>query len=158
MSRSAAKNSKSSYLGCLITLVILVAIGFMVYRYIYILSIRLPDRPVFEEELPKPKVAKNPTPKPSPQAKASPKPKPSPSPKPTPTLPQGAYNGRVIWEEGLSVRSDPSYDSETIDGVEYNSEVIVLQTSEDGEWLKIRIGDSDREGWVRNGNIDKINP
>jgi len=72
-------------------------------------------------------------------------------------LPEGAYRAKVTWSTGLSLRSQPSPDSERIGGVGYNSEIIILKTSEDGQWQQIRIPSSGEEGWVKAGNIEKIN-
>jgi uncharacterized protein YgiM (DUF1202 family) len=80
---------------------------------------------------------------------------------PTPTeeaeekLPQGAYKATVTWTDGLSVRSEPSIESDRVGGVAYNKELIVLQTSEDGKWQKVRTVGGDVEGWIKAGNTKK---
>ncbi|GAB4314639.1 MAG: hypothetical protein Kow0091_21710 [Geminocystis sp.] len=74
----------------------------------------------------------------------------------TEDLPEGAYRGKVIWSTGLSLRAEPGIDSERIGGVGYNWEIIILGTSDDGGWQKIRIPSSGQEGWVKAGNIEKI--
>lgn len=76
----------------------------------------------------------------------------SPSPKP---LPSGAYEGRVSQSIGLILRDAPGRESGQIDGIEYNDKVTVLETSSDGDWQKVRLQPSDREGWVKAGNIEK---
>ncbi len=76
----------------------------------------------------------------------------SPSPKP---LPSGAYEGRVSQSIGLILRDAPGRESGQIGGIEYNDKVIVLETSSDGDWQKVRLQPSDREGWVKAGNIEK---
>ena len=108
----------------------------------------MPSKPIFAEEIkskkPPRKVVKKPKPSPSPSL--------SPSPSPTPEeLPKGAYKSRVIWSEGLSLRSGPSRGNERVGGVGYNEEVIVLE--EDGEWVKIRSGQGGAEGWVKSANL-----
>lgn len=75
----------------------------------------------------------------------------------TEDLPEGAYRARVTWSTGLSVRSQPSPDAERVGGVGYNWEIIILSSSSDGDWQKIRIPSSGEEGWVKAGNIEKIN-
>ncbi|MEB3174240.1 MAG: SH3 domain-containing protein [Cyanobacteriota bacterium] len=126
-----------------------------------------PERPVFPEEVAKkakaevskPKASPKPDPKASQEPKPavspspSPTPSPSPSPSPSPTLPPNAYRAKVIWGEGLSLRSGPGRDSERTGGVGYNEEVIVLES--DGEWVKIRTS-GEQEGWVRQGNLQKL--
>ena len=71
-------------------------------------------------------------------------------------LPDGAYRAKVTWSTGLSLRSQPDSDAERIGGVEYNSELIVLQTSADGGWQQVRLPNSQSEGWVKAGNVEKV--
>lgn len=80
-------------------------------------------------------------------------PKTTPSPKP---LPSGAYRGRVSWAEGLSLRSQPNQEAERIGGVGFNQKIIILEESEDKSWQKIRLQDSEQEGWVKAGNTEKV--
>ncbi len=70
-------------------------------------------------------------------------------------LPEGAYRARVIWEEGLKLRAEPSKDAQRVGGVEYNWELIIL--SENGAWQKVRIPSSGQEGWIKAGNVERIN-
>jgi uncharacterized protein YgiM (DUF1202 family) len=58
---------------------------------------------------------------------------------------------------GLVIRSDPSQDADRVGGVEYEQELTVLETSSDGEWLRVRLSGSDTEGWVKAGNVEKVN-
>ncbi|MHC0062807.1 SH3 domain-containing protein [Nostoc sp. UIC 10890] len=84
---------------------------------------------------------------------------PTESPKPTPTakpLPSGAYRGRVTWADGLSLRSQPNQEAERIGGVAFNQKIIVLEESGDKGWQKIRLEDSEQEGWVKAGNTEKV--
>ncbi len=74
----------------------------------------------------------------------------------TEDLPEGAYRARVIWSSGLSVRSQPDPNSERVGGVGYNWEIIILSSSSDGDWQKIRIPSSGEEGWVKAGNVEKV--
>lgn len=91
-----------------------------------------------------PAVAKDATPgNEKPDAEASPKP-----------LPSGAFQARVTQQIGLIVRDAPSVDGAQIGGVDFNAQVTVLETSPDGDWQKIRLS-SDREGWVKAGNVEK---
>lgn len=71
-------------------------------------------------------------------------------------LPPGAYRARVTWSDGLSLRAEPSQDAERIGGVGYNSELIILE-ERNREWQKIRVPGSGQEGWVKAGNVAKIN-
>jgi hypothetical protein len=71
-------------------------------------------------------------------------------------LPAGAYKARVNWSSGLSLRAEAGADAERIGGVAYNTNLIVLEESADKRWQKVRIPGSNREGWIKAGNIDKV--
>ncbi|UKP00868.1 SH3 domain-containing protein [Nostoc sp. UHCC 0870] len=86
----------------------------------------------------------------------------SPTPSATPTesseaLPPGAYQGRVTWSEGLSLRAEPKQDAERVGSVAFKQNIIVLEENQDKSWLKIRIEGSKQEGWVKAGNIERVN-
>jgi 5-hydroxyisourate hydrolase-like protein (transthyretin family) len=53
------------------------------------------------------------------------------------------------------MRSEPNTNSPSIGGVGGNKKVIVLEESDDKKWQKIRIVDTDQEGWVKAGNIQR---
>lgn len=112
-----------------------------------------PQKPVFSETLSEPKAEqKAPT--------AAPKePKPTPvaveKEKPEEEIPANAYKAKVSWSSGLSLRAEPSLESERIGGVDYNAEVLVLSESDDKVWQKIRLSDG-TEAWVKAGNVEKI--
>lgn len=115
------------------------------------------SKPTFAEE--KPIAEKKPEPKTS--TKENPQPKveaKKPETKPeTEDLPAGAYQGKVTWSTGLSLRSDPSTDAERVGGVDYNADLIILSTSNDNQWQKVRVPSSGQEGWVKSGNVQKVN-
>jgi hypothetical protein len=92
------------------------------------------------------------------EAKASPSPEPSATPSPDDKkeeLPAGAYQAKVVWSGGLSLRANPDKTSERVGGVDYNDALVVLEKSSDGKWVKVKVPDSDQVGWVRVGNIKK---
>jgi len=66
------------------------------------------------------------------------------------------YRARVTWSDGLTVRSEPTVDSERLGGVEYDQELIVLETNPEETWQRIRLLDSNVQGWVKAGNLRKI--
>lgn len=76
---------------------------------------------------------------------------------PEPELEPGAYNARVIQPIGLILRQGPDVSTTQIGGIAYNESVIVLSESSDQRWIKVRLPDSGVEGWVKNGNTEKIN-
>lgn len=82
-------------------------------------------------------------------------PSPSASPSASP-LASGNYKARVTWEQGLSVRTEPSLEAERLGSVDYNQEIIVLQTSQDEKWQRIRLEDGELEGWVKAGNTERV--
>ena len=56
----------------------------------------------------------------------------------------------------MILRDQPDEDAGQLGGIAFDEEVIVLKESEDGRWQQIRIPDSDRQGWVKGGNVDKV--
>lgn len=120
-----------------------------------------PPKPIFAEEkeqtlTEKPEttadVSESPDPEPETLAEASPE--PVVEEKEKEELPAGAYKARVTWSDGLSLRSTPGYDAERIGGVGYNSELIILRT--EGEWQRVRLPNSGQEGWVKAGNVARV--
>ena len=71
-------------------------------------------------------------------------------------LPSGAYRASVIWPSGLSLRAEPGQDAQRIGGIDYEAELIILKTSPDGDWQNVRLSRNGQEGWVKAGNIRKI--
>ena len=115
----------------------------------------VPSRPTFSEEKPKP----SPTAKKEGSTTASnSQSKPStPIKLPTKELPPGAYKARINWAEGLILRDASGADAARIGGVAFKQEVFVLQESDDQKWQKVRVADGDQEGWIKAGNIERIN-
>ncbi len=74
----------------------------------------------------------------------------------TEELPDGAYRAKVTWSTGLSLRAQPASDADRIGGVGYDAELIILKTSADGDWQQVRLPGSQREGWVKAGNVKKV--
>ena len=85
-----------------------------------------PPKPIFANDSSTVKKAANITkPKTSIATKNAPKSKPSPS------LASGSYPARVTWNQGLSLRAEPSLDAERIGSLDYNQKIVVLQQSKD---------------------------
>jgi hypothetical protein len=89
------------------------------------------------------------------QPDANKNPAPTQSPEPEQAVPKGAYKGKVTWSSGLSLRADPNTSASRVGGVDYNSELIILETSKDGQWQKVRVANGTQEGWVKAGNVKK---
>jgi outer membrane biosynthesis protein TonB len=152
-------------LGFVLALAVLLGTSLTVALYFVNRTAVSPSKPIFANDNPssqpkKPKTSPKPqskksatpTPKPTPKPTETPTETPTPTPKPTPP---NAYTGNITWAEGLSMRSEPNTNSPTIGGVGGDKKVIVLEESDDKKWQKIRIADTDQEGWVKAGNIQR---
>lgn len=144
-------------IGFFIGVSILAGCGAAAGYYFFTKLAALPPRPVFAEEKPKPKpIAKAKTTNPKkPNAAASPQASPETSTT-SEKLEPGQYIARVTWEEGLSLRESAGQDANRIGGVEYNQRIVVLGESDDKKWQKIRLADGEQVGWIKAGNIEKV--
>jgi Bacterial SH3 domain len=114
-----------------------------------------PPRPTFENDDPNFAARQRQTPKPSPSGSGSPGESPSPSDSPSPSAsPEGSYRATVSFPDGLSVRDAP--DGTQIGGVGYQETLIVLEESSDKRWLKVRSEATQIEGWIKAGNVTKV--
>lgn len=116
-----------------------------------------PPKPVFSETLPEPTEVDPPATaeaeSPAPAAEATPeKPEEKPKEKPEAEIPADAYSAKVTWSGGLSLRAEPTANSDRVGGVDYNEEVLVLKESDDKQWQQIRLSDG-TEAWVKAGNL-----
>ena len=148
------------------------------YFYFVKMSSHVPTKPVFQEEkksLPSTKkdaiskrsatqgakedssITLESTTQPEAIPEQSPEPTPEPEsiPEPESELPANAYFARVTWPQGLSLRAEPSLDAERIGGIGFNTKIIILEYSSDKKWQRVRIPGSQREGWVKAGNVKK---
>ena len=123
-----------------------------------------PPKPVFSNDNAAVKAEAAKTPTPGATTAANPQTKTTPKPKPTPTtsaeqekpLPPGAYPATVTWPQGLILRAEPGANGERLGGVGFNAKVVVLESSSDKNWQKIRIESSGKEAWVKAGNTRKV--
>jgi hypothetical protein len=149
-------------LGFFVGILILAAAGGAITLYMLNKLTTPPPKPIFAEELPKQKpvsknLTKSKTAYVSLQKQASvPSPAPSTTPSPEKQLEPGAYKARVKWRSGLSMRSQPSFDSEKVGGIGYNQPVVVLKESDDKVWQQVRVEDSNLEGWIKAGNLERV--
>ena len=117
-----------------------------------------PPKPTFPNDNPGAKAKLQPTSAAKPAAvKSSPKPSVTPTPSPKPTEEAG-YRARVTLSQGLNLRESASQDSTRIGGVAINTRITVLEDSADGEWQRVRLEESGREGWVKAGYTERVNP
>jgi Bacterial SH3 domain len=66
-----------------------------------------------------------------------------------------AYDAKVIWKDGLSLKKEPNSGAEKIGGVAFNAKVAIIKTSDDKQWVLIQSETDNLQGWVKAGNIDK---
>ncbi len=70
-------------------------------------------------------------------------------------LPPEAYDAKVVWKDGLSLKKDPVPGAEKVGSVAFNAPVAIVKTSDDKQWVLIRSQADNAQGWVKAGNIDK---
>lgn len=140
-------------IGFALAIALLGAGGVLAARYVATKLMAPPPRPTFANDKPaKPTAAKNTTPAKTASAQTQ-----ATSDSASPALAPGTYLARVVQPIGLILRDGPSRDAGQIGGIEYNSRVIVLEESADKVWQKVRVENSDREGWVKAGNTERTN-
>ncbi|RUR86151.1 SH3 domain-containing protein [Chlorogloeopsis fritschii PCC 9212] len=162
-------------LGFLLAIAILIGGGVATALYLMNRISALPakpiyanDKPAVKAQAPKPNnqtskeqvktssgafIQESPSPNPSSTEKPKEELKTEESPKP---LPSGAYQARVTWQQGLTMRKEPTADAERVGGVGFNQKVIILEESSDKAWQKIRLEDGTQEGWIKAGNTQKV--
>jgi len=137
-------------LGVSMALVLLSLTGVATARYFMAKLSVLPPRPVFEND-----VALQ-TEETAPPAAAQPAPAEAPAP-PVEEPPPGSYAAVVVQPIGLVMRSGPGPEHQQLGGVDYQDEVLVLETNEAGTWMKVRVQENGQEGWVKAGNTQNLN-
>ncbi|MCV3214104.1 SH3 domain-containing protein [Plectonema radiosum NIES-515] len=154
-------------LGIFLAIVVLIGGGVATALYFMNRTAVPPTKPIFANDSPEIKAQAPKTPGASPALTPTPFEARTTKPNVTPTLspdtteskkplPAGAYNARVSWSQGLSLRAEAKQDAEKVGGVGFNQKIIVLEESQDKVWQKIRLEDSDQEGWVKAGNTKKV--
>lgn len=137
-------------LGIILAIAILMGSGVATALYFMFKVTTPPPRPIFANDKPtvkaqdslNSKIVKRP---PSPAAQSKSKP-----------LELGAYQARVTWSQGLSLRSEPKEDAERVGSAAYNQQLVVLGESADKTWQRVRLEDSAQEGWIKSGNIQRV--
>jgi Bacterial SH3 domain len=116
-----------------------------------------PPKPIFAEER---GGGKSIAAKPKPKSPAAAKPNQSTAKDPQnpdapQQLPPSAYDAKVLWKDGLSLKKEPNSGAEKLGGVAFNAKVAIVKTSGDRQWVLIRSQTDNLQGWVKAGNIDK---
>lgn len=139
-------------LGVTLALVLLSLAGVATARYFMAQLSVMPAKPIYGNDGPAP-TAIAPT-EPAPVATAPTAPPPAQE-EPDLEIPPGGYEAVVTQPIGLVLRAGPGADFERLGGIDNNTAIIVLTTSDDGEWLNIRL-QSGQEGWVKGGNTRRL--
>ncbi|BAY19119.1 hypothetical protein NIES2109_50630 [Nostoc sp. HK-01] len=142
-------------LGFVLAIAVLLGTGLTVALYFVNQTAIPPNKPIFAND--NPSVKNQTTKEAKDESTLTPESEPTPTPTPTKQLPPGAYQGRVTWSEGLSLRAEPNQEAEKLGGVTFNQKITVLEENPDKTWVKIRPEGSEQEGWVKIGNIERVN-
>jgi hypothetical protein len=146
-------------LGILLAIAVLLGGGVAVGLYFLNRTSIPPTKPTYANDSP---ALKDPDSKNKTQATPTSEDKPetaTPSPTPTETeeaLPKGAYRGKITWPQGVSLRAEPTSESERVGGAAFNEKIIVLEENSDKVWKKVRVESSKIEGWTKVGNIERV--
>lgn len=139
-------------LGVAIALLVISLAGAATARYFLTQLSTLPERPVYDNDAPVANAA-------APVEPAAPQTDQVATPQPEAAEPaepetKALYKVVVTYGAGLLVRTGPGADAATIDGIDYDQTVDVLEES--GRWYKIRTR-SGVEGWIKGqGNTQRL--
>ncbi len=124
--------------GVAIALLVISLAGAATARYFFTQLSTLPERPVYDNDAPA-KAERAPTETVAPPPAANPPAAPAAEPK-------VLFKASVTYGAGLLVRTGAGADHATIDGVDYNETVEVLEES--GRWYRVRTRKG-VEGWIK---------
>ncbi len=134
------------FIGILIGLLGLSGIAAGVGYYLFITQISThPPKPVFAEEREGSKAAIAPKASQLPIATDGTIQKLAPS----------AYDAKVTWQGGLSLRKEPNMSAEKLASVVFDAKVAIVKTSDDKEWVLVQPETENIQGWVKARNIEK---
>ncbi|PSF38100.1 peptide-binding protein [Aphanothece hegewaldii CCALA 016] len=111
-----------------------------------------PDKPLFAEEKKQQALAKKATTTEPNKAATN----PVTEVKSLEDIPTGTYKAFVSWSDGLSLRAEPSTEAARLGSLGYKAEIMVLGTSDDGNWQRVKVISTNQEGWIKAGNIEKV--
>ena len=134
------------FIGILIGLLGLSGIAAGVGYYLFITQISThPPKPVFAEEREGSKTAI------SPKASQSPIVTDSTIQKLAPE----AYDAKIMWKDGLSLKKEPNSNAEKVGSVAFEAKVAIVKTSDDGLWVLVQPEQENIQGWIKATNVDK---
>lgn len=136
---------------------IIAAVVYGAWRYVILPYRTLPTKPMYANDYKKSAKKKSlafapPATQSKPQPKAQPK---RDSKSPLKSTLDAKYKGTVNSGIGLVLRSEPSQDGNKIGGADYNATLSVLKESPDREWVYVRQENTQEEGWIRTGNLNR---
>lgn len=137
-------------IGSVLGVAILIGSGAVIAYFLLAKLAEPPSKPYFANDKPITTDASS-------ETKVTPTPATTDSTTDTAPLEPGAYRARVIYSGGLSLRDSPSVDAARIGGVEYNQQIVILEESPDKRWQRVRLESGDTEGWIKAGNIERLN-
>jgi len=147
-------------IGFILAIAIMIGGGVLASFYFMAKLTQPPPKPIFAND---PEAKVSPAASPSPKASGQPSQSPTPSPIPKSSqspaskpLEPGSYKARVTWSKGLVLRGGPSINAERVGGLAYNETIVVLEQSPDKQWQRVRTENGNRKGWIKSGNIKKI--
>ncbi len=147
-------------LGLFFALMLLSLASVAAARYFMAKLAVLPDRPTFENDVAlvadvetEPTEATDET---EAETEAEAPPTEPETPVADPALEPGAYTAMVTQPIGLVLRDGPGTQYNQMGGIENNERMVVLEESEDRQWLRVRIPSTSQEGWVRAGNSRRL--
>ena len=119
------------------------------WYYIILPYQKHPQKPAFSNDL---KAAPLPT---SPIAAIKVPAMPQPTVKAKPKATDAKYQGKVNASIGLVFRADPNQSAKNVGGADFNTKVAVIRDTPARDWVYGRNENTNEEGWVRTGNINK---
>ena len=143
--------------GVAIALFVISLAGVATARYFLTQLSTLPERPVYDNDTPaqtETVSSASPNPAPQPAAETAAEASPAQQADSAADDAKALYKVVVTYGAGLLVRTGAGADYETIDGIDFDQTVDVLEES--GRWYKIRTS-SGVEGWIKGpGNTQRL--
>ncbi len=134
------------FIGILIGLLGLSGIAAGVGYYLFITQISThPPKPVFAEEREGSKTAISPKASQLPIATDGTIQKLAPE----------AYDAKIMWKDGLSLKKEPNSNAEKVGSVAFEAKVAIVKTSDDKLWVLVQPEKDNIQGWIKATNVDK---
>jgi hypothetical protein len=66
-----------------------------------------------------------------------------------------AYDAKIMWKDGLSLKKEPNSNAEKVGSVAFEAKVAVIKTSDDKVWVLVQPETENIQGWIKATNVDK---